>query len=148
MRRRSKQKYFGPQSEYTPSEIAAVVEAFLTETAATREEAVVATKTEAFPSKYLKASDLKGPVVLTISDAPRETLEYQGKKESKHVLYFERTQKRLPLNITNWDGVVNATGVSDSDQWPGRAIEVYPTQCEVKGKTVDCVRIRRPSARA
>ena len=50
---------------------------------------------QAFPGKYLKASDLsKGPVVLEIKDAPQEPLkEFDGQQQIKTVLYFASTRK-------------------------------------------------------
>jgi hypothetical protein len=144
-RHRSKQKYYGPQSEYSPSELAAIADAILSEIAAIEKGTDMVSKTDVFPSKYLKAADLKGqPVVLKISRAPLESLEYQGRQEDKVVLHFEGTKKMLPLNITNFDGVCDATGLSDTDEWPGQKIEVFPTTCEMKGKTIDCIRIRKP----
>ena len=101
-------------------------------------------KDELFPSKYLKAPDVKKPVVLTIANAPVETLEYKGKAEDKVVLHFKGTPKLLPLNFTNFDNVVEATGEADTDHWPGKKVEVYATTTEMRGKIVDCVRIRKP----
>jgi hypothetical protein len=146
-RRRTKQKFYGPKFDYSPDELAAVTEAILAETAADMNGAEMATKNDIFPSKYLKAADLKGkPIVLTITEAPRETLKYQGREESKIVLHFEGTKKLLPLNITNWDNMVVATGETDSDNWAGHKIEVFPTTTEMQGKTVECIRIRAPTA--
>jgi hypothetical protein len=106
----------------------------------------MATKSDVFPSKYLKASDLKGvPVVLTVTKAPRETLKYQGKEEDKIVLHFEGTKKQLPLNVTNFDNMVDTTGEADSDDWVGCRIEVYPSKTEMQGRIVDCLRIRKPT---
>jgi len=100
---------------------------------------------EVFPSKYLKASDLNGkPVVLTIADAPLETLKSpEGKEQSKIVLYFKGAKKALPLNIANWDAVAEILG-GETDDWPGGRIELFPTKTQMGGKTVDCIRIRPP----
>jgi hypothetical protein len=104
------------------------------------------TRDEVFPSKYLKAADLNGkPVVLTIIEAPTETLKsLDGKESTKTVLYFKGNKKTLPLNITNWDSVAGICGADDTDDWPGNRIEVYPTTTTMGGKTVDCIRIRKP----
>jgi hypothetical protein len=103
---------------------------------------------EAFPSKYLKATDLKGkPRIVTIERAPYEPLKgLDGKENQKIVLYFENVAKSLPLNATNFDAVCNATGFLDTEDWPGQQIELYPAKTTMGGKTVDCIRIRRPSA--
>jgi hypothetical protein len=47
------------------------------------------------------------------------------------------------LNMTNFDAVADICG-DDTEFWPGQKIELYPTTTQMGGKTVDCVRIRRP----
>jgi hypothetical protein len=104
---------------------------------------------EVFPSKYLKAADLKGkPRIVTIESARYETLKgLDGKETQKIVLYFENVSKSLPLNATNFDAVCDATGCPDTEDWPGQRIELYPTKTSMGGQLVDCIRIRRPSSR-
>lgn len=99
-----------------------------------------------FPSKYLKAADLKGkPVVVTIERAPTETLKNtEGKEQTKTVLYFVGAKKSLPLNMTNWDSCADICG-DDTEEWPDHRIELCPTITTMGGKTVDCIRIRRPA---
>jgi hypothetical protein len=106
------------------------------------------TREEVFPSKYLKAADLKGkPRTVTIESARYETLKsLDGKETQKIVLYFENVPKSLPLNATNFDAVCDATGCPDTEDWPGQRIELYPTKTTMGGKAVDCIRIRRPFA--
>jgi hypothetical protein len=105
----------------------------------------MAKRDEVFPSKYLKAGDLKGtPITVTIVSAPIETLKTpDGREDTKTVLYFCGAKKNLPLNRTNWDAVANICG-DDSDDWPGHKIELYPATTEMKGKVVDCIRVRAP----
>jgi hypothetical protein len=103
---------------------------------------------DVFPSKYLRAADLKGkPCIVTIESAPYETLKgLDGKENNRIVLYFKNTEKALPLNATNFDAVCDVTGCFDTEDWPGQRIELYPTKTAMKGKLVDCIRIRRPSS--
>jgi hypothetical protein len=99
---------------------------------------------EIFPSKYLKASDLTKPIVVTIDCAPLEVLKNpEGKEQSKVVLYFRGAKKALPLNVTNWDAVAAICG-EDTDDWPGGKIELYADKTRMGGKTVDCIRLRAP----
>jgi hypothetical protein len=107
------------------------------------------TRHEAFPSKYLKAADLiKGPIVLEIREAPQETLTgFDGQQQTKTVVYFVGTRKKLPLNRTNWNAIADATGEEDSDHWPGHKIELYPSTTEMNGKTLPCIRVRTPMVR-
>jgi hypothetical protein len=106
----------------------------------------MAKRDDVFPSKYLRAADLNGnPVTVTIVSAPLETLKNpEGKEQTKTVLYFRGTKKLLPLNVTNWDAVAGICG-DDSDDWAGKAIELYPAKTQMGGKTVDCIRIRAPA---
>lgn len=105
----------------------------------------MATRNDVFPSKYLKAGDLDGtPLTVTIVSAPLETLKNpEGKEQTKTVLYLRGTKKLLPLNVTNWVSCAEICG-DDSDDWAGHKIELYPTTTEMKGKVVDCIRIRAP----
>jgi hypothetical protein len=102
---------------------------------------------EIFPSKYLKASDLNNPIVVTIDNAPLEVLKNpEGKEQSKVVLYFRGAKKALPLNVTNWDAVAAICG-ADTDEWPGGRIELYADTTRMGGKNVDCIRVRAPRQR-
>jgi hypothetical protein len=106
------------------------------------------TRDQVFPSKYLKAADLKGkPHTVTIESAPYVTLNgLDGNETKKIVLHFKNAQKTLPLNATNFDAVCDATGFPDTEDWPGQRIELYPSRTTMGGKALDCIRIRRPSA--
>ncbi len=101
-----------------------------------------------FPSKYLRAADLKGrPVVVEILEAVPETLKgIDGKQQLKTVLYFVGEKKSLPLNRTNWDAVCGLTGEEDIMNWAGHKIELFPTTVEMAGNKVEAVRIRKPSS--
>ena len=104
------------------------------------------TKAEAFPSRFLKAEDLKGPVVLKVTASSYEKLNgLDGKAKQKVVLSFAKTEKQLALNATNFDSVMDITAEADSDDWVGHKIELYPTTTTLPGKgTVPCIRIRKP----
>jgi hypothetical protein len=106
----------------------------------------MATKDEAFPSRFLKAADLKGKAcVLQIIEAEFEELtDLQGKKAKKMVLHFKGTSKQLPLNVTNWNSVVDITGEADSENWIDFKIKVYPDRTSLGGEMKDCIRITNP----
>jgi len=103
-------------------------------------------RTEAFPSKYLRAADLgTKPITVTIVSVSYEKLKNpEGKEQDKTILHFKETKKELPLNMTNWDAVADVTGEDDSDDWPGHKLELYPTTTIMAGQTKACVRIRAP----
>jgi hypothetical protein len=104
------------------------------------------TKSEAFPSRWLKPGDLKGNAyVLKIKGVEQETVKFNGKGQEKNILYFTGTNKGLILNLTNFEQIEKITGQTDTDNWPGHAIEVYPTTTEVRGEETECIRIRAPA---
>jgi hypothetical protein len=101
-------------------------------------------KDDVFQSKYLKAADLDGnPITLTIASATLETLKNpKGEEQKKIVLGFRKAKKTLPPNLTNFEAVVDATGEDDTENWPGHKVELYPSEVQMGGKMVDCIRIR------
>lgn len=92
----------------------------------------------AFPSTYLKASDLQGrDVVVNISHI---TMEDVG-DDHKPVIYFVGKDKGVVLNKTNASTIAGMyTG--DTDNWVNKAITLFPTQTDFGGKQVACIRIR------
>jgi hypothetical protein len=107
-------------------------------------------RNEFFSSKYLKAVDLKGqPIVLKIQALQAEMLKdfRSGLPKKKPVLHFVGSNKMLTLNATNCDSVCDLYG-SDTDEWNGQPIEIYPDVAEVDGNMKDCLRIRKPTREA
>jgi len=95
---------------------------------------------DAFPSKYIKAADVKEkPAIVVISHLAQEAVGQGQDQNEKHVLYFENG-KPLVLNRTNWDVLEGAFG--DSDDWPGHKIKLYAARCQFQGKFVDAVRVQ------
>jgi hypothetical protein len=106
----------------------------------------------AFPSNYLKCADLGGqPRVVNVRTCVMEELGQGRDKEKKPVLYFDKGQKGLVLNVTNAKAIAKTYG-DDTSNWTGKPIEIYPTQVEFKGDLVDGIRVRvadvEPSAAA
>ena len=106
-------------------------------------------KSDVFKSRYTKAADLKdGPVVGKIRLAALETLRgYNGTEEEKVVVYFGKKLKPLILNRTNWDAIADIAG-DESDDWAGTEVELYATTAGLRSKQVECVRVRKPDAKA
>lgn len=96
---------------------------------------------DAFPSNYIKASDLKGnEAIVTI-----ERVEFEAvgrEKEMKGVVYFKGKQKGMVLNKTNAKKIIEISGSAITEEWPGTQIKLYPTETEFGGETVDCIRIK------
>ena len=101
----------------------------------------------AFPSKFLKASDLQGKEVrVEIFDVRMEDVSGDGSEE-KLVMYFKDKQKGLVLNITNRNRLVTAFG-DETDDWLGKEILIYPEQTQFGGRPVEGLRVRVPAKEA
>ncbi len=96
---------------------------------------------DAFPSNYIKASDLgTNQPVVTIDRVEREQV---GKaKDNKAVLYFEGKTKGLVLNKTNANKIIELTGSAVTEEWNGQRIRLYATTTEFGGETVECIRVK------
>jgi hypothetical protein len=100
------------------------------------------TKTEAFPSRFFKAAELPTHgLPLKIAKLEREKVGPD--QDLKWVLFFNGQDKQLILNGTNWDLIAAALREEDSDNWPGKMIELFRTQTPFGNRTVDCIRVRR-----
>lgn len=99
---------------------------------------------DAFPSKYLKASDLQ--------DRPQRVkmnyvkIEEVG-EEHKPALYFIGKEKGIILNKTNANTIAELYG-DDTEEWSDQEIEIYPSETDYQGKRVPCIRVRAPSRQA
>jgi len=102
------------------------------------------TRNDAYPSKYLKHSDLDGKAITyTINHAVIE--ELGADKEKKPVVYFKEINRGLVLNRTNWDALEDLYG-DESDAWAGKKLELFPTKTTFGSRRVDCIRVRAPAA--
>ena len=96
---------------------------------------------DAFPSNYLKASDLGD--VQPVCTIDRVEIEPVGRdREMKPIVFFKSKQKGLVLNKTNSKKIAEIAGSPDTDDWPGVAVKLYATETEFGGETVECIRIK------
>ena len=94
----------------------------------------------AFPSTYLKASDLNGkPTSAVMADVKMETIG----NDEKPVLYFRGKKKGLALNRINSSVIIDKYG-ENSEDWQGSTLVIFPSRTEFKGEMVDCIRVRFP----
>ena len=97
---------------------------------------------EAFPSNYLAASDLRDQeATVSIKDVAIE--EVGRDKDRKPVLYFKGKEKGLILNRTNANTIEAVFG-DEMDDWIGAEIILYPTMAEFGGKQVAAIRVKMP----
>lgn len=98
---------------------------------------------DVFPSKYLRAGDLRGRGAKVIIKSVK--IEEVGqKREPRPVAYFENKEKGVVINKTNWNSIAHVYG-DDTDGWLGHTIELYPSETTFNGDIVECIRIRVPS---
>ncbi len=103
-----------------------------------------------YPSKYLKAADLRGrDAVVTIKslDPASELNMRGGKTEKKPVISFVESDKLFCLCKTNAKSIAKVYG-SELENWLGKRITIYPTKVAFGGNTVDAVRIREVAPKA
>jgi hypothetical protein len=95
----------------------------------------------AFPSKYLKASDLQGVEVTVFID--HVAMEDINKGEMKPVIYFRGKKKGVVLNKTNSRKIEAAYG-DETDEWSGQPIILYEAEVDFQGDTVQAIRVKIP----
>jgi hypothetical protein len=103
-------------------------------------------------SNWLTAEDLiEGRDVKVVIEKvihyPELTFEMGRKEKNKLALEFKGKERALVLNATNRK-TLNAMFGSVTKAWWGKEVTLFVTQTQMKGETVNCVRIRKGKARA
>ena len=102
-------------------------------------------KSSAFPSTYMRASDLDDiaghAITVTVARVVVEELKYDDKVEEKAVIYWAGAKKGMVLNLTNWDMLEQLFG-EDSDGWVNQRVILFKDRTNYKGEMKDCMRIR------
>jgi hypothetical protein len=100
------------------------------------------TESDFFPSKYLRASDLKpGQNRVTIDRVSSETFENDGRKQLKPVIEFkDNGVKPLVCNKTNFNLIAAVCG-GETDNWSGKKIVLHKELVSFKGKVTEGVRV-------
>ncbi len=98
------------------------------------------TVSDAFPSNWLKAVDIKNKrIKVTIDKVIFE--EIGQNKDKKPVMYFEKVKKGLVLNKTNAVEIA-ATHGDQMEGWTGKEIELFSTMVPYQGQNVAAIRVR------
>lgn len=102
----------------------------------------------AFPSKYLKASDLPedGTVVPFVIEEIRVE-EIGREKQSKPVIYLKGQDKGFVANKTNCNSIAKVLGSRDTDDWIGKTIKLYSTEVQFGDEMVESIRVSVKTAR-
>lgn len=102
------------------------------------------TKSEAFPSPYYNAGDVKDrPVLLTIQSVQIEVMPSDG-KEKYCASFHERDAKKLVITPTKWDDIAFIAGSDNCDDWSNTKIVLFGSTARYAGKTVPSIGIRAP----
>lgn len=100
----------------------------------------------AFPSKFLKATDIgESAPIVTIANVVQESVGQN--KDVRFVAYFEGKQKGCVLNKTNCKAVAAIANSNDTDDWVGVKVQLFVAHVEFQGETVEAIRIRAPKAK-
>lgn len=102
---------------------------------------------DAFPSKWLKATEFEEDMILTMNIVQMEEIGQGEDKETKPVLYFKETDKGLVLNKTNAATITTLYG-SQTTKWGGKKIALFPTEVSFGGKQTLAIRVRMKPPKA
>lgn len=95
---------------------------------------------ELCPPPHLEAADLDdgdlGVVIEKVGFA-----KVGEEQVEKGVVYFRGLSRGLVLNRTNLRRIIAQHG-NDTDQWIGKVITLYPSETDMMGRTVPCIRVR------
>jgi hypothetical protein len=95
-------------------------------------------------SKYLRADEWVGKrqrmTIVSVDDVEFE----QGLKP---VLTFEDQDKKLVVNATNFDILMDALG-NNTNKWPGNDVVLAGTKVRFKGRSVDSIKVSVPTQAA
>lgn len=97
---------------------------------------------DAFPSKYMKASDLPEDGHLTFTIEKIEMQDIGKEKQRKPVISFEESDKTFVCNKTNANSIAKVLGSRDTDQWIGKKIRLFRTEVEFGGEMVESIRVK------
>lgn len=81
--------------------------------------------------------------ILTISLATQDkVVGSSGKTEECLVVRFRENEKPLIANVTNSKAIAKVAGSNFIEDWPGTHIELFVTEVQAFGDTVEAVRVK------
>ncbi len=98
----------------------------------------------AFPSKYLKASDLHDRHVQAVMQ--NVMMEDIGETDPKPILYFANVPKGLVLNKTNAKVIALGYG-QETEAWRDMPLILFPCMVDFRGESVEAIRVKLLTAR-
>lgn len=99
-----------------------------------------------FPSKYLKGAELSGPVTVVIAGVRKEKSYKPGEGQTEiFVLACEKASRGVVLTKPLAFSIAQALVESNTDNWTGKAITLYPQPMTVAGQNLIAIRARAVS---
>lgn len=103
------------------------------------------------PKELLSGADVydaKGKAIyLNATISGLKQIEVGPEKEKRWALTFSGTERKLTLNVTNRDRLVELFG-AETDDWIGKDIALHGDKAIYGGKTVKAIRIEEPAVGA
>jgi hypothetical protein len=96
----------------------------------------------AFPSDYLKASDIPAGRRVTVAIQGVNIVKLGD--DERPVVYFMGKTKGLVLNKTNANMIIEIAKSEETDNWVGVQIAIYSTKVDFQGRRVDALRVDYP----
>jgi hypothetical protein len=97
---------------------------------------------DAFPSNYLKATDLQNKEIpVTVSKVVMEKIG----DDPRMIAYFAGKQKGVVVNKTNATNLSAAYG-PETDHWVGKPVVLFSVWTDFQGKSVQAIRMRPGTA--
>lgn len=123
-----------------------------------------------YPRKFLRGQDMQRPLLIELKAVEQVELRAGPNKPSErgYVLHFENLNPKadagakdkyqlvrgiaytvgkghaLVLRRALADQIMAATGTTDTDQWPGKRVVIFPEAMNVAGGAVIAIRARAP----
>jgi hypothetical protein len=102
---------------------------------------------QAFPSKFMKASDLPEGTVVPFQIEEIRMEEIGREKQTKPVIYFKGQEKGFVCNKTNANTIAKALGSRDTEDWIGKTIKLYQTEVQFGDEMVESIRVSLKSGK-
>jgi hypothetical protein len=101
----------------------------------------------AYPSKFMKASDLPDETIVPfiIEDVRME--EVGRDKSIKPIIYFKDQDKGFCCNKTNANTIKKMLGSGDTEDWVGKTIRLYSTEVQFGDEMVESIRVSIKTAK-
>jgi hypothetical protein len=97
-----------------------------------------------FDPRFIGSWDLNGDTNVVMKSMSIEEMndpDDAGSTVQRPVVAFENAKKGWVLNATNAATIAKLHG-TDTDDWRGKKITIYPTTCKAFGAVVDCIRVK------